>query len=399
MGQGLGKNTPVVLSLGKGNYEALIARHGQWVRWRVAAKCPCVKAGTQQPDIHCKKCGGLGVTFSCQKTAEASETVMIRDESGIIELDGAYADFPLVKCYDSAGRTYNNAVKTGNFITLNEAIPPEKGAYLTAVMTENLVKTLEETEAASIGGGFYRVQGLRSSKTSIEGLSHTVPADIEAIGMITDEEGNVFSAKTLRQDCFLVEPLEKEAVNPHTGETEKRSIAPPATLTVKDLSYIPPFTFVLLNQNLSKSDAAVMQELNGDAILIFPYAYDVAADDVITVLSGTYTQKSVIAKKDAEYDVIPAYFVDCVVSCIGREREYEAGADFILAGTNYLKWLCADCPEDGEPYALAYKVFPTYRAVKSIPQLRTSENQRMPKKAVVKLYDTYGEARRVNEQS
>ena len=32
MGQGLGKNTPVVLSLGKGNYEALIALHGQWVR-------------------------------------------------------------------------------------------------------------------------------------------------------------------------------------------------------------------------------------------------------------------------------------------------------------------------------------------------------------------------------
>lgn len=323
---------------------------------------------------------------------------MIRDESGIIELAEAYADFPLVKCYDSAGRTYESAVKTGNFITLNAAIPPEKGAYVTAVMTENLLKTLEEAEAVSIGGGFYRVQGLRSSKTGIEGLSHTVPADIEKIGAIMDDEGNVFSAKTLRQDCFLVEPIEKDEVNPHTGKTETRVIEPPAKLAVQGVSYIPPFTFVLLNQNLSKSDAAVMQELNGDAVLIFPYAYDVAADDVITVLSGTYTQKSVVAKKDAEFDIIPSYFVDCVVSCTGREKEYAAGADFILTGTNYLKWLCADCPEDGEPYALTYKVFPTYKVVKSISQLRTSENQRMPKKAVVKLYDTYGEARGVNKQ-
>ena len=28
MGQGLGENSPVVLSLGRGNYEALIKRHG-----------------------------------------------------------------------------------------------------------------------------------------------------------------------------------------------------------------------------------------------------------------------------------------------------------------------------------------------------------------------------------
>lgn len=42
MGVGLGKNSAVVLSLGKENYEALIERHGQWIRWRVATKCSCV---------------------------------------------------------------------------------------------------------------------------------------------------------------------------------------------------------------------------------------------------------------------------------------------------------------------------------------------------------------------
>lgn len=119
----------------------------------------------------------------------------------------------------------------------------------------------------------------------------------------------------------------------------------------------------------------MMQENKGDAVLTFPYAYDVSNDDVITVLSGTYTQKSIVSKKDADYDVIPAYFVDEAIKCIGNEREYNAGTDFILCGANYLKWICADCPEDGEAYSITYRVFPTYKVVKEIPQIRTSENQ------------------------
>jgi hypothetical protein len=47
MGWGLGRNSPVVLSLGKANFEAMIDRHGQWVRWRVARKCPCLTTGSR----------------------------------------------------------------------------------------------------------------------------------------------------------------------------------------------------------------------------------------------------------------------------------------------------------------------------------------------------------------
>jgi hypothetical protein len=227
-----------------------------------------------------------------------------------------------------------------------------------------------------------------------EGLFHTAPGDIESVEEVKDIDGNTYEIGEIRQDCIFVNPREVE--DEETGEITE--IEPPETLYIKNVQYIPPFTFVILNQNLNKSDAQIMQENNGDGVLTFPYAYDVALDDVITVLSGTYTQKSVVSKKDADYDVIPAYFVDEIVSCIGKDREYVQGTDFILCGANYLKWLCDDCPEDGEGYSLTYKVFPTYKVVKSIPQIRTSENQRMPKKAVIKLYDTYGEKRGVNKK-
>jgi len=383
MGQGLSKNSPVQLELGKENYEALIERHGQWVRWRVASKCPCIKANTQQPDIHCKKCGGLGVLYGYQKQATVSQTVMVCDSSGIIELDAAFIDCQLTRCYDNAGHIYENAKKTGSFVMLNAEKQPVKGVYVTVIMTAAVLKTVEHTHAESIGNGYYRVAGLRSSRTKTEGLYHTVPGDIESIGTVRDTEGNTYEVGEIRQDCIFIKDLPQ---------------VPPKTLLIEQVQYIPPFTFVILNQNLSKSDAQVMQDNNGDAILTFPYTFDVSADDVITVLSGTYTQKSVVPKKDAEYDVIPAYFVDEIVQCSGTERDYTQGVDFILCGTNYLKWLCDDQPEDGEGYAITYKVYPTYKVVKAIPQIRTSENQRMPKKAVIKLYDTYGEARGLNRK-
>lgn len=396
MGQGLGKNSPVQLSLGKENYEALISRHGQWVRWRVASKCPCVRVDTQQPDIHCSKCGGTGITFSYQKQAIVTQTVMIRDNSGLVEISEEFTDCVLIKCYDNSGVNYENASKTGNFVMLNSDVLPNKGVYVTVVMTQEILRNIEEASCTSLGNNFYRVEGLRVSRTNIDGLFHTAPSDIEDIESVYDDEGNTFEVLEKRLDTFLVASIEKEVVDEETGETKTEIINPPATLHAKNIKYIPPFTFVILSQNLSKGDLANVDKENGDAMLSFPYSYDVADDDIITVLSGTYTEKSVLSRTEAEYDTIPAYFVDNVISCTGNDREYICGVDFALCGANYIKWLCKDCPEEGEVYTITYRIFPTYKVVKNIPQLRTSENQRMPKKAVIKLYSSYGEKRGVN---
>lgn len=397
MGQGLGLNSPVQLLLGKENYEALIVRHGQWVRWRVATKCPCVHENSMQPDIHCPKCAGLGLTYGYQDKATVTQTIMVKDVSGIIQIDKQYEKCPMIRCYDNSGIDYPDAQKQGNFIILNSANLPNKGVYITVVMTQDILQSLENATLKHIGNNWYRVEGLRVGRPSTQGLYHTVPSDIETISQIKDDEGNEFIAAEIRQDCVYI-PSVTVNKEDEQGQTVETQIHPKENLTATQVEFIPPFTFVILNQNLSKSDAQIMQECNGDAVLTFSYAHDVSNDDVITVLSGTYTAKSVITKKEAEYDVIPAYFVDKILCCVGKGREYIANIDFILCGTNYIKWLCQDCPDDGEGYSITYRVFPTYKVVKSIPQIRTSENQQMPKKAIIKLYDTYGEARGVNRR-
>lgn len=367
MGQGLGKNTPVVLTLGRDNYEALIARHGQWVRWRVATKCPCVGKGGH-PDLHCPKCAGLGVTYGIQPSADVSETVF-SDGTGVVEVSGEYKDATLIRVYDDEGREYPGARKVDQYISLGDKIA--KGSYITITMRRDTVKS-RDAVLTYLGAGYYQVEGLTVSNPSL--VSHSAPCDLVEVKI---SGGGNYRALELRQDKVLVE-----------GDGW------PQELRAR-VKYVEPFVFVILNQELSKADSNMMLDCAGDAVVSFPYCYDVAVDDVITVLSGAYTKKVVLTRKSG-FDVIPSYFVNSVTACVGKEDVYKEGKDFILVGSNRIKWLR---PLPQEPYSVTYSALPTYKVVKSIPQIRTSENQRMPKKAILKLYDTYGEARGVNQSA
>jgi len=377
---GLGKNSPIVLAPGRSNYEALIERHGQWMRWRTAVKCPCADKNTNQSDPHCPRCGGAGFIYGHQNNITVTETVCVPDNSGIVEVSAEYADCALDFICDYDGNRYENAVKTGQYIGLNAVPAPAKGSYLYTVMSRSVARLLSEAACVPAGDGYYRVEGLQFRKTGIDGLFHTAPADIISIGRIEDDEGSGYETDEYRLDMFR---LEQEAERP---------------LKAKDIEYIPPFVFALLSQELSEGDAQAVTEANGDAVLTFPYACDVSNDDIITVLSGTYTQKEVVKRIKDTDDTIGAYFIQDVYSCLGKEREYRQGVDFLLTGTNRIKWICADAPAEGSAYSVSYHVFPTYKVMRAIPQIRTSENQRLPKKVIVKLYSTYGEKRRINRQ-
>jgi hypothetical protein len=382
---GLGKNSPVVLTLDKSNYEALIQRHGQWIRWRQGIKCPCVKPETMETDPHCERCAGSGIFYTYQKNMIVTQTIGVNDNSGIIEVLQANEAAALIEVFDYSGKKYS-AEKTGIYVSLDS--PPEKGEYLYVVMSMETLKILDKAECEDAGGGYYRVNGLRFRRAGIDGLYQTAPGDIEKIEVIIDAGGKEYHPKELRADMFYIEPLK-------IGEEIQEITGP---LTAKGIEYVPPFIFALLSQNLSEPDAKEVISSKGDAILTFPYNCDVGDDDVLTVLAGTYTQKEVVNRVEGVDDVIGAYFVMDIVSCIGVHREYRKGIDYILAGTNRIKWLCEDSPEPGETYSITYHICPTYKVVKSIPQIRTSENQRLPKKAVVKLYSTHGEKRGVNRQ-
>lgn len=398
MGQGLGKNSPVQLSLGKSNYEALIDRHGQWMRWRIAEKCSCTKGITMQPDIHCPYCAGRGYTYTYLKNQITYTTLLLFNNDGILELEDTLQmkQAELLELYDQKGKRYLNAKKNCNFIYLNTTDIPPKGTYFTAVMRKKLVVTLESATAEKNNMGYYTVPGLTNSRTNIEGIYYEAPSDIINIGKITDGAGIEYKATEYRLNQFRIEPTKEPETQEEIPITEP--------VTAENIEYIKPFIFVLLSQSLSKADERSVAEVNGDAVCTFPYECDVANDDILTVLAGTYTQKDIICRSKLETDTIGADFVYDIVSVKGiiegEEVEYKQGIDFILVGTNKIKWLenGENEPEVGEGYSITYHIMPTYRVIKQIPQVRTSENQRFPKKVVVKLFSAYAEKAAVNVQ-
>lgn len=390
MGQGLGKNTPVVLSLGRENYEALIGRHGQFVRWRQAQRCTCVNKNTFAPNIRCNKCGGRGFVYDCQKFADSVQTVMAWDNTGILEVDSEYEDAELLKVWDNSGNEIP-AEKKGVYVEMKKT--PVKGEYYNILMRDPLAITVKKAETENTGANYYRVKNLKVRRSGIDGIFYTSPCDILSIGKITDAAGIEYTAKELRQDCFLIEPVKSK-------DEDGNEILEPITdpVTVENVEFVKPSVFALLNQNLNKADSQMVVEANGDAVLTFPYSHDVAENDVVTVLSGTITKKETVNRIKHEFDTISAFFVESVTKCTGLEREYYQGKDFLLVGTNRMKWICEDAPKEGETYSIVYRVFPTYVVMKNIPQLRSSEDQRMPKKAVVKYYNSYSEMTKVNRQ-
>lgn len=403
MGQGLGKNSPVQLSLTKSNYEALISRHGQWIRWRTAIKCSCCSLPSMQPDIHCKICEGRGYTFTYQKTQTVTSVAILYNEQGIIDIESDYQDGTLVEVYDYFGKRYSNAVKDGNYIYLNEEVLPVKGTYFYSVLTISNEKKIEFAVAKKEALGFYSISGLASQKPSVEGLYYEAQGDIVDIEEIKDANGELYTAQEFRLNQFRIEPKTKVITDEDTGEETEKTVEIAEPLTVKNVTYVPPFTFAILNQNLSKADTEVLSELRGDAICLFPYNCDVSEGDILTVLSGSFVNKEVMARTEFETDTLAAYFVYDIVSITGIVNDklikYEQNVDYILVGTNKIKWLDTEnVPEEGESYSVTYHLLPTYKVIKEIPQLRTSENQRFPKKAVVKLNSTYSEAIGANKQ-
>lgn len=402
MGQGLGRNSPVQLSLGKDNYCALIERHGQWIRWRTASKCSCVKMPSMQPDIHCKICGGTGFTYSFQKDQVVFESVMQNLNDGILEISETNKDCELIRVYDFDGITYENAEKLGKYIYLNSTHNIRKGVYFNIIMRRKTVKTIDKAVAIKGNNNFYTVPGLKSKRSNVDGVYYESSGDIIAIGKITDSEGIEYIPEEFRLDTFVIKP--KTITEEIEGKTEIKEWPIAEPLTVENVEYVPPFIFALLNQELSKADMESMVEVQGDAMVTFPFECDVSNDDVLTVLAGSYTNKEVIARSDFETDTLGVYFIYDIVNCSGivnNERfDFVQGRDFILVGTNKIKWLesAVAYPDTGDGYSITYHVLPTYKVVKQIPNLRTSENQRFPKKAIVKIFTTYQENKGVNKQ-
>jgi hypothetical protein len=179
-------------------------------------------------------------------------------------------------------------------------------------------------------------------------------------------------------------------IDPGVPETER--------ITAYGIDYMLPFKFVVLSQNLNKEDTQLVNAHNGDAVCTYPYRFNITEKDVVTILSGTMPGKIFLSHiNDETDDIIPEFFVAKVDSLETQDAEYREGVDFIIAGKNRLHWLGENKPDVGAAMAINYRYRPTYRVVKHIPQLRTGEDQHIPRKVILNLFSAFQESRRLNQ--
>jgi hypothetical protein len=378
MGMGLGKNSPVVLSLGRANYESMLERHGQNVRWRVSKKCTCV-TGENKADFRCKKCGGSGEIYDYQKFY--TDTMRVRCDRGIAELPRENMNCEILKVYDANGIEYEPCQMGQYLKPFSPAKELLNGEVVEIVYRQPMEEFIEQVELEYIGNGYYRAPGVLSDMSNLEGVDYRAPGDIAGMEAVLDSNANEIDILEYRLDTVRLK--DEEARRP---------------ITAFGVKYVKPFKFFVLSQNLDEEDAKFLALHEGDAICTFPYRFDVSEGDIITVLSGASTKKVVLKHKGVqENDTLMDFFVHKVVYLATENREYTEGVDFVIVGSNKIHWVCDDSPEPDTTMSITYQYLPTYKVHKFVPMLRTSEDQRMPKKVVLQLFSGFNENWRVNQ--
>ncbi|MDR2484172.1 MAG: hypothetical protein LBD55_02110 [Treponema sp.] len=255
------------------------------------------------------------------------------------------------------------------------------GETIDIVIKQPTTTAIEEAVLEHRGNGFYHVPNVLADRSTLEGVDYRAPGDLIAIEAVFDNEGNEIDIFEFRNDTVRLD--DKEAEHP---------------IKAFGIQYLKPYKFFVLSQNLNDEDEALLKLHQGDAVSTFHYKYKVSEGDVITVLSGANTRKTVIKRRHADYDdILPDYFVSGISYIANSQKVFIEGEDFIIVGANKIHWI-SDPPVEGENLSVTYEYYPTYRVHKSIPQLRTSEDQRIPRKTVLKLFSAFQESRGVNQR-
>jgi hypothetical protein len=366
---GLGRNSPIVIESNPQNFEGLIIRHGQWVRWSVAHKCGCADSHNQ-PDPACTLCKGVGWQYSFDNNEEIIESDCKAVDSHTIDLITEVAD----------GTTVESAyLPDGTFLTIEGVY----GQWLKVTETlsgrETVFVTYKSPREVALPSeiAYYAGNGIvMFNEKEFLNATMTVPYDLADVTSVKDSSGNSFTVISFSVDRIIIDVTSSE---PAVGDI----------LTVS-AKYMPPFKVAIINQNLSVVDRDALKDIGGDSILVFPYKYRIAQDDIISCWNSSQIRKHIVRRNSINLeDELPDHFVTEIRSLYATKDSvntvYTEGTHFQRTGRDTIRWISDTRPTDGSYYAVEYVALMSYRVIPNLPNVRSSENKRFPMRAALKL--------------
>jgi hypothetical protein len=350
---GLGENTPIKLNLERENFNALISRHSQPIRWLSSEKCPCIK-DNQKPDAQCSLCRGKGIVYT-------TKTKFIRVETKKAPIDGVIDQDGILSVVDAGGTAYSVSSSSCGI------------SYVTGVKKgyTYIVRYTQDFELTGVGTAEYIAQS--EYKIDIPYPVEFGDVQGELLTVSASNNGNPLTVTDITRNYFTIQEslLESDQVD--------------VTYT-----YLLPFKFALVNNNYQKSDQKFLRDINADGILIFPQRFEIWEKDIIVALNSTTVKKEVL-RTSQSIDRLPSFYVEKIINVHsirnGLRHDYTNGVDYILYKGISIKWL--NQPLEYEQISVTYSENNTYRVIADMPSPRTSEDNRFPRKVALKLIADY----------
>ena len=305
---GLGRNSPIPLEGDPKKYEGLIVRHGQWVRWSSARKCACILANNR-PDPRCTKCKGIGWRYSFQADEEDMAVEAQIVDANTIELPYEVDASRVLLIQDGAGTVYHLAGAFGQWLRVVESFGSGRGLVYVS-MNKPRAKTLEGLYGRYLGHDIVQI-----ARLEYENPWAQVPIDLLEVSLVRRADGTELIPKEFSVDKVLVHATVEE---PEVGETLWVSVR-----------YMPPYRIAILNQAMNELEQKAIQELGGDGLAVFPFAYKVSEQDTITSWASSQVRKKVLKKSATDTDILPDLFVSHVLHMENLEREFVENVDFV----------------------------------------------------------------------
>lgn len=363
MGIGLGKNSPIVLTLTRENYEALIARHGQHVRVVNSCKCNCI-LGSGYPDPNCKVCNGDGIYYRFQKQKNLYSQIC-RVES--IDGDTAVAIIPEWFLSDY---TIESVILNNKRLSDLEYAVEEKFivSSLFRKWDNIVISGSVQRDLEFVGSIRYVGNGSFILDLGIQSEIGLISFDIISVSSLRNEtKGIDYTVKSFERNSITVTDLIDNIENDEI---------------IAKLSYMPFERFLIHNQSKNKIVNNFLKANGGDSTMTFPFEFDVMENDVVTLMFATKLAQSIIPMGRA----IPEWFVSEIISICDNQNEYVNNLDYELKGRNQIRWISDNKPEIGKNISIKYRFNPSYKVLTNFPhEIRSSENQLLPRMAALKL--------------
>lgn len=368
--KGLGKLSPVRLTLSRENYEALIERQGQWVRWLQGQKCTCI-LDTGRPNINCTNCQGDGWKYEFQK-----EITLFHQKAKIVSdwiVDLGCNPGEAIEALRLEGReiyTIDQLID-GEYVLFSGNSKPQKYEDLRA----GYRKTLEMEKKSTceyLGNNYFALTG----NLYYQSEYGKVWGDITEVSSIKNET---------KDETYTVTNFFRNIIETQTPATDPD----PDDVIIATIKYIYPFKFFILSQVHRKTEQEFLQEIGGDGFCTFPEEYKVIEGDAITLLIGNQTKKEIITRSSTIFDRIPEFYVSNIQVVETSAAQYEKNVDYKLFDRNRIKWI-GSAPDAGTKMYVQFDFHPTYRVMREYPYVRSSENQRFPKRVAIKLFSAGG---------